>query len=444
MGAQDYDHAVQVAALDNDAVLFGVMDNPPDPILRGWEYLMRLDPDGNIVWTRDVSSLGYMYDLTPDGDGGLSVVAHHVDDGAKIARLNGSGAVRWERTLATGASRSGLLSIVEDNSGYVVTGTAVTGEYSDLDMLLARVDGNGNGHVFPSHEPECLDPVPPPPPSTVPGTQRSYSVTHETGLGMEAIWALSSSFVVAVGDSGYIALYDGSSWSRMESNTREELYDVYGFARDDVFVAARYGKIFHYDGVSWSEMPSTATYLSSLWGAGPDDVWAGGVQLMHYDGTRWTDRTPKGWWTPIDMDGITATDIYAVGAAGRVQRFDGCTWSIVFEAPDRLYGVSAIPGPLVHCVGDAGLVVRYTGDTWHVLDLQTNEYFTSAWARSENDVFVAGTSGFAGPYVLYWFDGTTWHRQPQPTSQALYDLTGAPDGHIFGATTYSYIVRGTP
>jgi hypothetical protein len=144
------------------------------------------------------------------------------------------------------------------------------------------------------------------------------------------------------------------------------------------------------------------------------------------------------------MDGYTATDIYSVGAVGRVQKYDGCTWNTVYQAPDRLYGITAIPGPLVYAAGDKGLVVRYTGGVWETVDLQTSEYFTSVWTRSDNDVFIAGTSGFAGPYVLYWFNGTTWAKQTTASTQALWDITGTSDGHFFGATTYSYIVQGTP
>jgi hypothetical protein len=442
-GTQNYDYARRAVALNNDAVLTGIMDDPPDPLEDGYVYLMRLHPDGRKVWTRNISALGYISDMT-QASGALAVAVNSPDEGAKIALLSGSGSVMWERTVGIGADRESVYSIVADTDGYVVTGTTQAESSTDLDLLLARTDLHGNGYSFPPHEPECIDSVTPPDPSDIVGTQRSYSMVYDTEIGMEAIWALSSDFVVAVGDSGCIAQFDGTSWSQMTSNTREELFDVYGFAEDDVFVAARHGKIFHYDGVSWTEMSSTATYLSSLWGAAPDDVWAGGVQLMHYDGSQWTDETPKGWKTPIDMDGITATDIYSVGAAGAVQHFDGCTWSTVHVAPDRLFGVSAIPGPLVYGVGDAGLVVRYTPDTWETVNLQTNHYFTSTWARSGSDVFIAGTSGFAGPYVLYWFNGTSWVKQTTPSTRALLDVTGTTDGHIFGTTSYAYIVHGSP
>ncbi len=443
-GTQNHDHAWLTVALDDDAVLFGMMDDPPEPPSAGYPFLMRLRSNGQKAWTRDISELGYVSGLTTMGDDLALAANNGTNGGAKIARLTGRGTVVWERTVGTGVDHESVLSIVADDEGFVVSGTTRPEISTDTDLLLASTDLDGSGYPFPPYEPECIDPVTPPDPSHVVGTQRSYSVVNNTGLGMEAIWALSSDFVIAVGDSGYITRFDGTSWSQMTSDTREELYDVYGFAEDDVFVAARHGKIFHYDGLSWSEMPSTATYLRSLWGAAPDDVWAGGVQLMHYDGSEWKDETPKGWWTPIDMDGITATDIYAVGAAGKVHQFDGCTWSTVYEAPGRLYGVTAIPGPLVYGVGDNGLFARYTGDTWESFYLDSSYDFTSAWARSENDVFIAGTSGFAGPYVLYWFNGSTWARQTQASTQALLDVTGTSDGNIFGATSYSYIVRGTP
>jgi hypothetical protein len=212
-GTRNSDYIVQAIALDDDAVLFGVLDDPPEtPLDRGDEFLMRMDPGGRERWIRNVSEFGYIYDMTPDGDAGLAVVAHHVDDGSKIARLNGSGAIVWEQSLsAESGVRGSPISIVAEANGFVVTGAVSSDDYPDSDILLATVDINGHGHAFPPHEPVCLDPVTPPPPSTVPGTQRSYSVAHNTGIGMEAIWALASDFVVAVGDSGYIALYDGSS-----------------------------------------------------------------------------------------------------------------------------------------------------------------------------------------------------------------------------------------
>jgi hypothetical protein len=442
IGGQDDDYAVRVVALDNDVVLFGILDDRGYPE-RGDYFLMRLRSSGGQMWTRNINEIGYVNDMTAVG-GDLFLAGRSPVDGPIITHVRGTGSVVWESPVGGESSQVSLLSIAADAGGFVITGVTRTEENADNDILLARLNRYGHGYAFPPHERECMDPVSPPIPSNVFGTQRTYSVVYNTGLGMEAIWAHSSDFVVAVGDSGYIACFDGNSWSQMNSNTNEELYDVFGFAEDDVFVAARHGKIFHYDGASWEEMPSTATYLGALWGSSPDDVWAGGVQLMRYDGATWTDRTPKGWSTPIDMDGITATDIYSVGAGGNVQHFDGCDWTTVYEAPDRLLGVSAIPGPLVYAVGDNGLIVRYTPEGWGTIDYPWGEDFTTVWARSKNDIFIGGTSGFAGPYVLYWINGTSWAKQPSPTSQALWDITGTSDGYLFGTATYGYIVQGTP
>lgn len=154
MGGQDGDHAMHVVALGNDAVLFGSMDDPPTPLDTGRKYLMRLLPDGQKEWTRDISSLGYVYDMVPTSDGGLAVVLECPDGTAKIARLRGSGTVVWERGLVGNSQSEGLHSIASAAGGFVATGFIQPEESSDTDIILVRTDLNGNGLAFPSKSAE--------------------------------------------------------------------------------------------------------------------------------------------------------------------------------------------------------------------------------------------------------------------------------------------------
>jgi len=442
-GTPNRDHIESMAALGNDVVVFGNMDDPPGGGQQGYWFLRRVDSRGDEAWTRNIDELGYVVDMASTHDGALAIAAHTAE-AASVARLNSDGSTAWTRDVGNDGYREGLRAVSTDAEGFVVTGTAVAGVYTDTDFLLARTDLAGNFQAFPTADPECTDPVAPPPPSNVVGTQRSFAVSHDNGGGLDAVWALSSDFVVAVGDSGYVTRFDGSNWLQMPIPTRDELYDVFGFSRSDVYIAARHGGIFHYDGVSWSEMASTATYLSALWGSDPDDIWAAGTQLLHWDGVEWKDETPKGWLTSIDMDGITATDIYSIGALKEIQHFDGCEWKTIYVALENLRGISAIPGPLVHAAGKDGLVVRYDGQVWETLDLHPTHDFTSVYARSASDVFVVGTSTWVGPYVMYWFNGTSWAEQPAPSTQALLDISGTADGYIFATTSWAEIVRGAP
>ena len=73
------------------------------------------------------------------------------------------------------------------------------------------------------------------------------------------MWGSSGSNVFAVGDSGTILHYDGSSWSAMSSGTTNYLYGVWGSSGSDVFAVGDAGTILHYDGSSWSAMSSGTT-----------------------------------------------------------------------------------------------------------------------------------------------------------------------------------------
>ena len=80
-------------------------------------------------------------------------------------------------------------------------------------------------------------------------------------------------------------------------------------------------------------------YISSVWGASPDDVWAvggGGTQydrLLHYDGTEWSTYTKEPiWCTGMTLFGFSADNVWMGGQAGWGERgagiwhYDGTNW----------------------------------------------------------------------------------------------------------------------
>jgi len=66
------------------------------------------------------------------------------------------------------------------------------------------------------------------------------------------------------------------------------LWGVWGSSGDDVFAVGGSGTIFHYDGSSWSSMTSgTSNSLLGVWGGSGSDVFAvgwGGTILHHSAG----------------------------------------------------------------------------------------------------------------------------------------------------------------
>jgi hypothetical protein len=158
------------------------------------------------------------------------------------------------------------------------------------------------------------------------------------------VYGFSATDVYAVGSRGLILHYDGETWERVESGTDRTLYGVwgaskgdvwivggepggaageavvlrgqgrsfqrvwdvpaellpgavfkvYGYTADDVILVGSGGTVLRWDGRTWrrDEVPTSAP-IFSLWGRGPDDIYAvggeGGGTVLHYaGGDGWT------------------------------------------------------------------------------------------------------------------------------------------------------------
>lgn len=61
-----------------------------------------------------------------------------------------------------------------------------------------------------------------------------------------AVWASGARDVVAAGQNGLIARYDGVAWSILATSVSSELFAVHGTAGDDVWVVGAHGVALHY------------------------------------------------------------------------------------------------------------------------------------------------------------------------------------------------------
>jgi hypothetical protein len=114
------------------------------------------------------------------------------------------------------------------------------------------------------------------------------------------------------------------------TSNNEIMDDVWAFSGTDVYLCGRTpstASILHYNGSSWTSMPlpSGLYGLQRLWGRAPNDLYAIGDALLHYDGVAWTRVDGVGqvlavWGAPDDLFAGTYTG---------VQHFDGSRWDPV-------------------------------------------------------------------------------------------------------------------
>ncbi len=144
----------------------------------------------------------------------------------------------------------------------------------------------------------------------------------------------------------------------------------------------------------------TTKNLRSVWGSGPNDVWAVGDKgtVMHFDGHSWT-RSPSG--TEEDLTSVTGTsptNVYVSGQKGAIFHWDGKDWHEVASAEGK----------------DAG------GTT-----------LLHIWASGPNDVWAVGLGeGDDGGYLRKW-NGTKWETQYIPGSSSLWGVSGTGPNDVW-------------
>jgi hypothetical protein len=124
--------------------------------------------------------------------------------------------------------------------------------------------------------------------------------------------------------------------------------------------------------LTWKEVDSqSSVVLQSMWGAGPNDLWAVGDKgtirhISNGSSTQWeivasgTSETLHSVW------GSAANDVWAVGESGTILHFDGVSWKPsvgsfpINKKRPHLYGVWGSAANDVWIVGD-GVALHHDG-----------------------------------------------------------------------------------
>lgn len=126
---------------------------------------------------------------------------------------------------------------------------------------------------------------------------------------------------------------------------------------------------------------------------------------MHWNGTSWT-RTPSGTMQQLlGVGGSAANAVWAVGGtnfgtdgtAGVIVRWDGTSWSLVWDSSTaqtgrigRLWDVWSSGPDDAWAVGDGGLVVHWDGAVWSLVASGTTTTFQGVWGSGADDVWAVG------------------------------------------------------
>ena len=276
-----------------------------------------------------------------------------------------------------------------------------------------------------------------------------------------AVHGTADGNVIAVGTNGVIARWNGTTWTAMASGTTRTLNAVFAESATSAFAVGVNGTVLRLTAGAWTPVPGgTTASLNGVWSSGGTAWFVGNdAVVLRYDGTGVTRVTVPVTETLLGIAGSSPTSLVAVGTVGTVIRFDGTAWTIVNSngANGTLYGAVAGPSGRTYIVGDNGLfslegstvtpvstpytprmfsvAVDGTGTVWaggqrgavmrgvpgpsstafETLNLAPD--LLDVWTTAGNNAWAVGEFGF-----IYRWNGTSWTRQPTPTTFALVSV----------------------
>lgn len=353
----------------------------------------------------------------------LAATADDAEDGDLSASVEWSSDL--DGALGTGASISVSLS----EGTHVVTASATDGEgLTGDDQVTLEVLG----------------------PSTSQGAslawERVLGPVTDPQISLNDVWVSPEGDAFAVGGAtsrSAVLRYDGTAWMSESTGSSVVFIGVGGTSNDDVYVVGAGGTIRHWDGTAWSSHTSNTTAtLNDVVALATDDVWVVGEGvILHYDGNA------DGLWTveltADDVDGglrlfsawgSSASDLWAAGPSG-IWHWDGAGWSQA--RTEQILDVWGLAADDVFAVGTSARILHFDGDGWTAQSppsALTNEALSGVWGTATDDVYAVGSFG-----TIIHDDGTGW-RRVMVGGATLQDVWGGSTG-LFAVGADATILR---
>jgi hypothetical protein len=255
----------------------------------------------------------------------------------------------------------------------------------------------------------------------------------------------TSAFVA--GANFLLARWNGSRWNvdapPAGTRTNRTLNGVWAGDAANAWTVGQQSTIVHWDGAGWTVLSDSTRPIAlpsdnynAAWGAGGSTWIVGDASIVRCTSTSScaTDAQPGGG-ALYGLWGTSATNIYAVGAGGRILHFDGTAWSSM-TSPTRAK-LSRVTGSSANDLWAAGdtVLLHFDGSAWKsatsAIDGGTVfagyqspvNFQTALWAASAGEVYY-GT----------WFGrilrggGPNWGENPATYSGPIgfLAIAGAP------------------
>ena len=199
----------------------------------------------------------------------------------------------------------------------------------------------------------------------------SWSLNSDAG-GQYVCSATGSSDIWAGGWAGFIRNYTDGNWTGMNPESGSPLVTgIWGNSHDDVWASLSSVKAFtHFDGNEWQNVTSACNGdMQDIMGAGPDDIWAVGARgtVQHWNGLQWSAQAGIPTLQTLNAVWVNSpNDAFAVGDHGAILHWDGTSWTAqTSPTAADLKDIWGVDGSHMYAVGHCGTVLCYDGTSWN-------------------------------------------------------------------------------
>lgn len=221
--------------------------------------------------------------------------------------------------------------------------------------------------------------------------------------------------------------WNGSSWTTTSLGSNSGASQLWGSGADDVYLVGESIGVRRYSAGAWAPKTAPFTKAYRVWGAGSDAVFvlaadpteADALEVYRWTGSEWLDlELPPGGLVPVDSSGLSiwgsaASDLYVARritqySTGPIHtyHYDGAGWRLISDRflPNQSFVLGGTDASHVFALASYGNVYEYAGSSWQEKAPVTS-YIYRLWAASDADAFATDEVG-----DLYQFDGTTWTK----------------------------------
>ncbi len=258
------------------------------------------------------------------------------------------------------------------------------------------------------------------------------------------VWGLSTANYYAVGRYGTSAHFNGANWQALSAGSIQDIQDAW-ITPTEAIAATRDGTILRQNGTSWTEESVGTRYeLNGVWQGLGTAVAVG--RRGTADGLDWSQAilmNTGGSWVnagaigdaPVlfDVWGSHPNDIYAVGWAGEMLRYNGSSWSVLDDSNVETAYLRSISGTspsniiTVGRTNDLHALIRwFDGLAWKQAKLNDVEELYGVWVESDASAFAVGTFG-----AIRRFDGAIWRKMKSPTRAPLFCVWGTSSTDVY-------------